>query len=438
MNLGICVEIAFNLIQQILLVGFMYLFLDKCENKLKNILAFSITVFALFTVCNYCTFHGLTFNHLDSIIAVTIMLIYSVFFLRGALYLRIITPIITFGLNIVVSYLNLGVMVCFGNMPFVESLTFSTSFRYLYIAVSNLVYAVLLLIILRLGKKKIKVSNIPEIITFLLIAIIVYVAALSDMVLYEVSGFNTAIFPYVVIICVSVFALTALFWYILLKVSRDSELKTNLLLSKQREEMYKSSVLRTNEQIEKLSKIKHDMRNHTMTISGLILNGEYDRARMLCESVSEKLSVPTLSHCDNPVLNAIINVEKEKAFQHNIFFSCVIDDSLSFVEDSDIVSIIGNLCDNAIEYLAGIDQNKRKLELTVSGYKGYYYITCKNTILFSILKNNPEMNTTKDDVALHGKGIKILRDIAERYDGELLITEHKEELSLSVIMRNQN
>ena len=120
---------------------------------------------------------------------------------------------------------------------------------------------------------------------------------------------------------------------------------------------------------------------------------------------------------------------------HSISFSRKIIQQQQF---SDIVSIIGNLCDNAIEYLAGIDQNKRRLELTVSGYKGYYYITCKNTILFSILKNNPEMNTTKDDVALHGKGIKILRDIAERYNGELLITEHKEELSLSVIMRNQN
>ena len=126
-------------------------------------------------------------------------------------------------------------------------------------------------------------SNIVEIISFLFIAIIVYVAALSDTILYQISGFNKEIFPYVIAICVSIFALTGMFWYLLLKVSKDSKLKTDLLLSKQREEMYKNSVLSTNEHIEKLAKVKHDIKNNTMTISRLISSGEYDSAKELCK-----------------------------------------------------------------------------------------------------------------------------------------------------------
>ena len=71
-------------------------------------------------------------------------------------------------------------------------------------------------------------------------------------------------------------------------------------------------------------------------------------------------------------------------------------------------------------------------------YKDYYCITCKNTITFSILGNNPEMNTTKNDVDLHGKGIRILRDIAQKYNGEILIKEYENELSVSMIIRNEN
>lgn len=346
-------------------------------------------------------------------------------------------PVIEISINTLISYLNLAIMVQFGNKPFVDALTFSTSFRYLYIITANLIYMVVLLVLLRIGKKRIHVSNISEIISFLLIAIIIYVAALSDMILYEVSDFNEAVLPYVVVICVSIFALTGMFWYLLLKVSRDSKLETDLLLSKQREEMYKNSVLSTNEHIEKLSRVKHDIKNNTMTISRLISDGKYDNAVELCNSISAKLSSPALSYCENPVLNAILNVEIEKALDSKIDLYYIINDSLSFVDDADIVSIIGNLCDNAIEYLSGIEEDKRSMNITISAYKGYHYITCDNTILSSVLDTNPYMNTTKKDASLHGKGMKILRDVAQKYSGEILLKEYGEKLSISVIIRNK-
>lgn len=438
MNVGIYIEIAVNLVQMLLIVGFLYLFFDKSDNKFNNLLAFSITVFILFTVCNYFTFSGLTFNHLDTIIVTVIIMVYSVLFLKGSLFLRILMPVIDISINTLISYLNLAIMVQFGNKPFVDALTFSTSFRYLYIITTNLIYMVVLLVLLRIGKKKIHVSNIPEIISFLLIAIIIYVAALSDMILYEVSDFNEAVLPYVVVICVSIFALAGMFWYLLLKVSRDSKLETDLLLSKQREEMYKNSVLNTNEHIKKLSRVKHDIKNNIMTISRLISDGKYDNAVELCNSISAKLSSPALSCCENPVLNAILNVEIEKAMDSKIDLCYIINDTLSFVEDADIVSIIGNLCDNAIEYLSGIEEDKRSMNITISAYKGYHYITCKNTILSSVLDTNPYMNTTKKDASLHGKGMKILRDVAEKYNGEILLKEYDGELSVSVIIRNYN
>ncbi len=438
MNVGMIVEIAINFVQQFVFIGFLYLFFEKKYSGLKNALGFWIPIVILFTMANYFTYKGLTLNHLDTIIITVVMLIYSLFFLKGFLYLRLIVPVIIMALNILIANINLNIMVYFGNMPFVEALTFSSAFRYLYIIISNLIYIVILLVILRIGKQKLHLSNIPEIISFLLIAIVICIAALSDMILYEVSGFNTAILPYVVIICISIFALTGMFWFLLLKVSKDSKLKTELLLSKQREEMYKNSVLSTNEQIEKLSKVKHDMKNNTMTVSSLISDGEYEKAKAICDTLSTKLSVPNVCYCKNPVLNAIINVEIDKALQYNIDFSYTITENLPFVEDVDIVSIVGNICDNAIEYLSSVDIEKKRLNLDVSSYKDYCCITCKNNILTSVLENNPEMKSTKVESDLHGKGMSILREIANRYDGELIVKEHEKELIVSVILRQKN
>ena len=44
--------------------------------------------------------------------------------------------------------------------------------------------------------------------------------------------------------------------------------------------------------------------------------------------------------------------------------------------------------------------------------------------------------TTKGNKTLHGKGIGILRNLAEKYGGELLFNEDSNQITVSVIMMN--
>ena len=435
---GIVVEIAFNLIQQLMFIGFLYLFFDKDVNKVKNILAFWISVLLLFTMANFFTFNEMTLNHLDSIITIIVMLVYSICFLKGELYLRILIPIIVFGLNILILYLNLFVMSTFGDVAFEEAIMFSTSFRYMYLVVANLLYLIALLILLRIGKRKIQVVSKAEIIAFIIVATALYAGSLSTMIFYKQLINHEELLPYIIIILVSLFVSAGVFWFLLLKISKDNQVKTELLLSIQREEMYQNSVIASNGYIEKTSEIKHDIKNNILTISTLISDREYDKAQSLCLNITEELSGTAPVHTDNPVLNAIMNVELEKAQSKSISMTYEIEDTLRFVSDADLVSIIGNLCDNAIEYLSVIDVEQRKMSLTISSYLDYRYITCKNTIIRSVLSDNPDMLSTKDDSTLHGKGIKILRTAAKKYNGEVLVKEEHGELSVSVIVLHKN
>ncbi len=428
---------AVNLVQQLMFVGFLNLFFEADKNKIKSVLSFVSTVIVLFSVSSYFELIYPSLSYQKIIIITAILLIYTLCFLKGSVYLKILIPIVIIGINIVLANLSKSMMMHLSDTPLSGIVSFPDSFKYLYIVISNIVFAMLLINLLYIGKRKLQLSNISEVIIFLLLAVIIYIAALSDMLLYEVSGFDVELLPYVIIISISVFTLAGMFWYLLLKVSRDERLKTELLLSTQREEMYKNSVMNTNEQIEKLSQVKHDMKNHIMSVSTLITNGEYERAGKLCESVYEKLNVSALSLCKNPVMNAIINVEMEKASRHKVLFTYDVNHTLDFVDDSDIVSLVGNLCDNAVEYLSTIDESKRRMNLTVSSYKGYCYITCKNTIEESVLKDNVNLSTTKKNTSNHGKGMKILSDIAKKYDGEVLFKEQNLEISVSVIIRKE-
>ena len=436
MTVGLVVEIAVNLVQQLLFIGFLYFFFDKSENKVKNTAAFTAAVLILFTMANYFTFNEMTFNHMDAVITIVVMLVYSVFFLKGELYLRIIMPLIAFGLNMLIAFAAIFLMSSITGKTMEESIAFSTAFRYIYLVVVEATYIFTLWLILRLRKKNITLSNRYDIFAFIVIPVLCMIAMYTDVFIYQIVNFDSHILVLIIINLFVLIVVSVLVWFLLIRISNDNQVKTDLLLSRQREEMYRESVISTGEQISKMSEIKHDMKNNLKSIYRLIENCQYDEAKRLCMDCSESIEkVFTPINTDNPTLNAILNVEIEKARQNGISFSYTVTDSLSFVSSTDVVSIIGNLCDNAIEYLSCIDQSQRKMLLEITVRNDFRIIMCRNTILSSVLSVNPDMKTTKKDAALHGKGLTILRSIADKYNGTIGYREDDNNIEVTLIIK---
>ena len=436
MTVGLAVEIAVNLVQQLLFIGFLYLFFDKSENKVKNIVAFTAAVLILFTMANYFTFNEMTFNHMDAVITIVVMLVYSVFFLKGELYLRIIMPLIAFGLNMLIAFAAIFLMSSITGKTMEESVEFSTAFRYIYLVVVEATYIFILWLILRIRKKNITLSNRYDIFAFIVIPVLCMIGMYTDVFIYQIVNFDSHILVLIIINLFVMIVVSVLVWFLLIRISNDNQVKTDLLLSRQREEMYRESVIGSGEQISRMSEIKHDMKNNLKSIYRLIDNGQYDEAKCLCIDCSESIEkVYTPINTDNPTLNAILNVEIEKARQNGISFSYTVTDSLSFVSSTDVVSIIGNLCDNAIEYLSGIDQSRRKMSLEITVRNDYRIIVCRNTILSSVLSVNPDMKTTKKDAALHGKGLSILRSIADKYNGTIGYREDDNSIEVTLVIK---
>lgn len=436
MTVGLVVEIAVNLLQQLLFIGFLYLFFDKSENKVKNIAAFTAAVLILFTMANYFTFNEMTFNHMDAVITIVVMLVYSVFFLKGELYLRIIMPLVSFGLNMLIAFAAIFLMSSITGKTMEESVAFSTAFRYIYLIVVEATYIFILWLILRIRKKNITISNRYDVFAFIVIPILCMIAMYTDVFIYQIVNFDSHILVLIIINLFVLIVVSVLVWFLLIRISNDNQVKTDLLLSRQREEMYRESVIGTGEQIRLVSDIKHDMKNNLSSIYSLIDNGQYDDAKRLCLDCSESIAkVYTPINTDNPTLNAILNVEIEKARQNGISFSYTVTDSLSFVSSTDVVSIIGNLCDNAIEYLSGIDQSQRKMSLEITVRNDYRIIVCRNSILSSVLSVNPDMKTTKKDAALHGKGLSILRSIADKYYGTIGYREDDNSIEVTLVIK---
>lgn len=438
--MGIAIELFTNLFQAVMFVSFLYFFFDKPEGKYKRLIPFVTAVLMLFTDATILTlggsYIGTELHYIDSLIALAILLIYSFVFLKGSWYLRLIMPIIDFGINAVVSYTFAYFVSFVTKMPIEESFVASTSFRYICIVVVNMTTLLFLWLILRFGSKNMRLSGGSEIMSFTVMPVMCIAVMYCNFFAYQFSDFNSKVLPFLLAICFIMVAISVVICVMFSRISRANDMKTEYLLTIQREKLYEESIMASNEQIEKISRIKHETKNKMSSIKNLILGDNTNEAVMLCDESLEDLKFAYAPiHTSSPVLDAILNVELEKAASNNVELMINLTDTLSKLRSADIISVIGNLCDNAIEYLVTQPKDMRKIDLRVRSHLDYYIITCSNKITSSILEKNPDMSTTKEDKDNHGKGISVLKDIAKNYGGNITYIEEDGYMVVTVVLR---
>lgn len=435
--IDVFIEVFVNLFQACMFIGFLYLFFDKPKNKVFNAISMLGTVIIFFLIINIFTFLTGYVSFIDIFVYIIIMEIYTLVFLKGSVWLKFIMPVINMLINTIISFFC-GYIVSFVIDESFLFLAYEYSvYRYFCIAIINLTNFLVLWLILRVVKKKIILSKWTDVLAFIIIPVIAMIIIHCTFFILYKTNFQSDILLYIAIICGGMIAVTVTVLFMMINISKTEVIKTRLLLSEQREELYKENVLQTNSQIEKISKIKHDMKNNLMCIDKLMSEEKINEAKKLCNNVFNNLLVVyTPLNTENPLLNAIVNVELEKAISNGIQFKLNINNELKELSNtSDIVSIIGNLCDNAIEYLCTVPEEIRKMSLDISIHGKYNIITCRNRILKSVLEDNSSLKSSKQDLDFHGKGTEILKNIAQKYDGDTRIYEEDSYFYCSVILK---
>ena len=109
-------------------------------------------------------------------------------------------------------------------------------------------------------------------------------------------------------------------------------------------------------------------------------------------------------------------------------------DDVITVEDEDLVVILANLLNNAIEACEKCEEKKTiKLKFVIE--ENLIVLSVKNTCSHSIIYSGNEIKTSKkDEPEMHGIGIKNIIQIVEKYNGEYVIKNENNEFSFSIII----
>lgn len=433
-------EITVNLLQSIYFVGFFLLFLGGKFSTRKNIILLSIFIALNFAVLTYFTYNHPNIVMLDMFIGIILYEIYCITCLKGELAIKLILPFIVSLINTIISYGFVYSSPIIAGVTFEELITKSSLFRYLFVILANLSTMVVLFIMWRTKAKAYSLKKVSNVIAFVAIPLLAMMILYITMYVMILTNFQSNIIILLSIICVSMIVIAGIVWFMIARINKDNEIKTKLLLSEQKANLYKQNIISSNSQIETIKLLKHDMKNNISCIDALIEEENYDEAHNICHSLTNKYtSIGTIVNTENYLLNAVLNVEIEKAKSYEIPVKISITNDLKmFKNSSDIISLIGNILDNAISYLSKNKVKNNEINFS-TGYEGSYsIIKCRNNILDSVLFNNPSLKTDKEDKDNHGKGITIINNIAHKYNGDVIIKERNKEFIITVILDNRS
>ena len=186
---------------------------------------------------------------------------------------------------------------------------------------------------------------------------------------------------------------------------------------------------------ERLTRAKHDFKNHLIILEGLIRVDEKEELKEYFHKMDQEYQLSEdYIYTGNKILDGLINNKLKimKTTGASIETNIQIPEKME-VNAFDLVIVIGNLLDNAMEALN--QQECGSFYLEISYKKGMLFIYVWNTYEGELLKKGDMMILTKKKSnEPHGIGLSNIRRVVEQYHGDMIIHTENNFFTVRIII----
>jgi sensor histidine kinase YesM len=236
-----------------------------------------------------------------------------------------------------------------------------------------------------------------------------------------------------------IFGINILVFYLHDTLSVTYQSKLESTLHAQEKEYYYAQCQLMQESVAQVKSIRHDMKMHLATATGFIENDNVQEAEGYLKKLLGNISASEVySDTGNIALDSIINFKLKNAVEDNVKLEIsILAPPVLDVEAVDIVTILGNLLDNALDAVAKVED--KVIRLNVEHVKGNLFIKVENTFdgelkYLSEKSGAGEMPATRKEGSEHGHGLANIRRSVEKYSGDLGIAHDGGVFSVSVLL----
>ncbi len=169
---------------------------------------------------------------------------------------------------------------------------------------------------------------------------------------------------------------------------------------------------------------RHDIKNKLLSVSGLLADGQIQTAIDAIKGEVDFLDEEGngIINSGNPAIDAVLQskllVAERKGI--NLSFSVKISDKIN-IDLLELGVLIGNALDNALEATEALENDADKaIFASIITMGGRIVISVENPVKAEV--DTRRIVTAKADKNNHGYGIKSIRTIAQKYDGDAFVS----------------
>lgn len=224
-----------------------------------------------------------------------------------------------------------------------------------------------------------------------------------------------------IIILTALSAFAAGFWLfgmnkIYLEQQKSGQYQSQIAAYKMLEEQYRQA-----------ERLRHDMKNHIIALSGLLESKDYRKMAEYLDTMEHNGNLSGGEMTGSTAIDAILYQKGTYAEQNNIPWECdVTIPKACGINEFDLCVLFGNLLDNAIEACERMqDIEARFINIMANAVKGCFLLEIKN----STHKENPEK---------HGIGLLNIDDVVRNYNGVMDIEVKDGVFTVSILIPMHN
>lgn len=416
-------------------IFFDILAVKKEKNKKKVIL--SVLVLILLLRLCICFLNKYTIIKMLMIIVIMLLVmrfLYDISIVKALILVFFVQSIMT-----LIDYIIIMILAkLYGDITALESA--SGLIGRLIIILSRLILFVGLIILSRISTKKNNSVTADmsdkEWIQFLIFPIFT-ICAVMLMTSSVIKSYHSDIIAIYYIIAIGLIVLNLVVFHLISEILENSRNMKEAEALRQQSigqlELYNS--MRENYNIQRQR--THEYKNQIVCMDMLMKKKDYSKLEDYIGNISDGLDAQLdMVDTNNDVVNAIFNAKYYEAIKNDVLVVLKINDLSDIkISDNDIVTILFNLLDNAIEAAKQCDIGKRIVKIKMLYEDAVLSIAVSNSYKAEpVLTEDGYIRTTKKDREEHGWGMRNVVATLEKYNAEYIIDYKNGEFVFSIIM----
>lgn len=239
----------------------------------------------------------------------------------------------------------------------------------------------------------------------------------------------------IIISTIIIFLINLLTFYLYDSLSASYIQKTKATVLAKEKEMYYNQCLMMQESTENIQRFRHDINNQFISMMELISSKKYDELKKYISGLSKRLNIKRMySTTGNIAVDSIINYKLNSITENDVelITEIAVPETLE-IEINDMVSLVGNILDNAI-YALKEAETPKKLYFKLAYNRGRILIKETNNYKTEIKYVNGEIISSKDNTDEHGFGLKNIEEIVNKYNGYSEIDHSSNIFTMNILM----